>query len=525
MSYHSDDVWCAIYCRLSEEDRDKQHNIDSRSIQNQKSMLTSYAESNGWKIYKIYSDDDYTGADRSRPAFNELMRDAEDHKFEIVICKSQSRFTRELEMVEKILHYQFPLWGIRFIGLADNADTANKGNKKSRQINGLVNEWYLEDLSDNIKSVLTDRRKKGYHIGAFCAYGYQKDPDVKGHLIPDPDAARVVHLIFELFTAGMGKMAIARYLNDEGIPNPTEYKYQKGIRMKTPDSKRSTMWQYFSISDILINEVYIGNMVQGKYGSVSYKTHQNKPKPNEEWIRVEHTHAPIIEKELWNKTQEIIKNHTKPGWDGQVGKFARKCRCMYCGYTMRSSKNKGRCYFRCSSRYIKSNMCQGGFIAQEELERMVLEELNIMIAEYLDKDRAEEQIVIDDEHKQKIDFIKNRILQYRKRIETAQRAIKMLYQDRSNDLITPEDFNRLSSSFKDEERECREKIQQLREQLDELVMQKEPEYSKRNLLEQYMNITKLTYETVNTLIDHIEVGRREGHYRKYKVPVVIHCNF
>ena len=193
----------AIYCRLSEEDKDKRHvTDDSESIQNQKSMLIQYATEQGWEIYGIYSDDDYTGADRSRPEFNRLLEDAKHKKFDIVLCKAQSRFTRELELVEKYIHGYFPIWGIRFVSIVDNADTENKGNKKSRQINGLVNEWYLEDMSENIKSVLTDKRKNGYHIGAFALYGYQKDPQQKGHLLIDEEAAEVVREVFTLFSQG-----------------------------------------------------------------------------------------------------------------------------------------------------------------------------------------------------------------------------------------------------------------------------------------------------------------------------------
>ena len=134
----------AIYCRLSEEDRHKRLvTDDSASIQNQKNMLVQYAVEQHWEIYRIYSDDDYTGADRSRPAFNCLLEDARKRRFSIVLCKTQSRFTRELELVEKYIHGLFPAWGIRFVSIVDNADTANRGNKKSRQINGLENEWYL----------------------------------------------------------------------------------------------------------------------------------------------------------------------------------------------------------------------------------------------------------------------------------------------------------------------------------------------------------------------------------------------
>ena len=189
----------AIYCRLSEEDRNKQfEDQDSNSIQNQKAMLLQYAMAQQWEVYNIYSDDDYTGSDRNRPEFQRLLHDAEQRKFDIILCKTQSRFTRELELVEKYIHGLFPLWGIRFVIIVDNADTANKGNKKSRQINGLVNEWYLEDMSENIRSVLTNRRENGFHIGAFALYGYQKDPEQKGHLIVDEEAAAVVREVFIL---------------------------------------------------------------------------------------------------------------------------------------------------------------------------------------------------------------------------------------------------------------------------------------------------------------------------------------
>ena len=285
----------AIYCRLSEEDKDKRHvTDDSESIQNQKSMLIQYATEQGWEIYGIYSDDDYTGADRSRPEFNRLLEDAKHKKFDIVLCKTQSRFTRELELVEKYIHGYFPIWGIRFVSIVDNADTENKGNKKSRQINGLVNEWYLEDMSENIKSVLTDKRKNGYHIGAFALYGYQKDPQQKGHLLIDEEAAEVVREVFTLFSQGYGKTAIAKILNEQGVPNPTEYKRQKGLRYQQPESQNSTLWRYYTISAMLRNEMYIGTMVQGKYGSVSYKTKQNRPRPKETWYRKENTPFPLI---------------------------------------------------------------------------------------------------------------------------------------------------------------------------------------------------------------------------------------
>lgn len=134
-----------------------------------------------------------------------LIADAEARKFDVILCKTQSRFTRELELVEKYIHGLFPIWGIRIVSIVDNADTEIRGNKKARQINGLINEWYLEDMSENIKSVLTNKRRSGAHIGAFALYGYKKDPNQKGHLIVDEEAAQIVREVFTLFSKGYGK--------------------------------------------------------------------------------------------------------------------------------------------------------------------------------------------------------------------------------------------------------------------------------------------------------------------------------
>ncbi len=213
---------CAIYCRLSKEDGSEH---ESESIQNQKSLLLKYALDRDWEVYDIYSDEDYSGISDKRPAFSRLISDAENQHFGIVLCKTQSRFTRDMEQVEKYIHKLFPLWGIRFIAVADNADTAVKGNKKARQIAGLVNEWYLEDLSENIRSVLDHKRRQGLFIGSFTLYGYAKSTE-KGRLVPDPAAAEVVRRIFRMYISGKSIYAICKILNDDNIPNPAAYKAQ-----------------------------------------------------------------------------------------------------------------------------------------------------------------------------------------------------------------------------------------------------------------------------------------------------------
>ncbi len=514
----------AIYCRLSEEDRNKHAETDdSESIQNQKSMLIQYAMEKGWEIYHIYSDDDYTGADRKRPEFNHLLEDAQQHKFDIILCKTQSRFTRELELVEKYIHGLFPVWGIRFVSIVDNADTANKGNKKSRQINGLVNEWYLEDMSDNIRSVLTNRRKNGFHIGAFALYGYQKDPEQKGHLIIDEEAAAVVREVFVLFSQGYGKTAIARMLNDRGIPNPTEYKRLHGLRYHQPKMKNSTLWKYFAISDMLTNEIYIGNMVQGKYGSVSYKTKQNKPRSKRDWYRVEGTHEPIIEMELWDKAQALIAQRAKPFDVGTIGLFARKARCANCGYIMRSSKNRGKHYLQCSNRHVAKDACTGSFISVDKLEQTVIAELNRLAAEYLDKDELSQQIKFCDHLQEQKSRILADIAVYEKKIAEYTKGIRDLYMDRVRGIITESDFVEYSKSFAAEKERLEHIIADGQSQISEIDQKMETGDNRRQLIERYTSLEHLSREIVDALIDYISIGKRIPGTKD--VPIEIHWNF
>lgn len=515
----------AIYPRLSEEDRNKKNETDeSESIQNQKSMLIEYAINQGWEIYDIYTDEDYTGADRNRPEFNRLLKDAEARKFDIVLCKTQSRFTRELELVEKYIHGLFPIWGIRFVSIVDHADTDVRGNKKARQINGLINEWYLEDLSENIKSVFNNKRKNGVHIGAFALYGYLKDPEQKGHLIIDEEAAQVVREVFTLFAQGYGKTNIARILNDRGIPNPTEYKRQKGLRYKQPKSKCSTLWKYFSISDMLTNEIYIGNMVQGKYGSISYKSKINRPRPKEKWYRVENTHEPIIDRELWDRVQALIKEKSKPFSNGKIGIFARKVKCMYCGYTLHSTKHAdGRHYLQCPTRHVSKEACEGSMISMNVLEKIVLKELHELSSKYIDETYISEHTEFNNRISEQIAMKQDLISEYQRKSLECSEGIKNLYLDKVKGLITEDVFIDLTKDLHADKDRADETILSISEEIEELKEKLNRAKSKAERIKEYTDVQKLTREIVDTMIDYIEVGKRIPGTRNR--PVNIYWNF
>lgn len=513
----------AIYGRLSEEDKNKLNTSDySESIKNQKNMLTDYADEKGWLIYDYYFDDDYAGADRNRPEYKRLLEDAKNKRFGIILCKTQSRFTRELEIVEKYLHGYFPLWGIRFVSIVDNADTANKGNKKARQINGLVNEWYLEDMSDNIKSVLENKHKQGLHTGGICLYGYKKDPNRKGHLIIDEEPAEIVREVFALYANGYGKTAIARILNERNVPNPTAYKQSIGINYKKSYGLGS-LWKYYAIDSMLHNEMYIGNMVQGRYGSVSYKTKKNKPKPKSEWIIVKNTHKPIIDKTLWEQVQSKINANFKPFNTGEIGVFAKKAKCMYCNYTLRSSKNREKRYLKCETRHFAKTGCQGAFVSQDELANIVLQEFKKLTQQYVDMNDVESKISINNDLAKKQEILKNKIASCFEKIEESNNIISNMYADKVKGFISENDFLSMIKKFNADKSELEKEKNELQEHLNLILVNNEKLLNRKEVLEQYIHVDELTKEIMDIFVESIFVGKRER--RNLTPPVEIHWTF
>ena len=275
-----------IYLRLSNEDRDKVNkDDDSESIKNQRNMLAQYINKHPeFALIDEYCDEDLSGAGTYRPEFERLIRDCENRKLDIVLCKSQSRFSRDMEIVEKYINNKFKEWNIRFIGLSDNADTEVLGNKKSRQINGLVNEWYLEDVSDNIRSAFNSKMKQGEFISPFAPFGYEVSPDDNNKLIVDPIASEIVKNIYDLYLKGLGFTSIAKYLNRKQIPCRSLYKYRKGIKLNIISNRprEEIKWSTNAIKTILTNEIYLGHLIQGKRTTVSYKNHKIRNKDKSE---------------------------------------------------------------------------------------------------------------------------------------------------------------------------------------------------------------------------------------------------
>jgi DNA invertase Pin-like site-specific DNA recombinase len=281
----------AIYCRLSKEDEKEG---ESESIQNQKSMLLSHALRHEWEVVGVYADDDFGGTDSSRPEWNKMLAECEKGNIDIVLCKTQSRFSRDMSVIEKYIHGLFLEWKVRFVSIVDNADSSNKGNKKARQIMALTNEWYVEEISDNIRAVFKDKMSNGEYIATFPPYGYKKDTERKNHLVIDVDVAPTVKQIFDWHISGKGAQTIARLLNEQNIPNPRKYQEIQGLRKTYMYAENEIgLWQNYTVRDILKNQTYCGDTVQHRIEKISYKSKKLRKLPKNEWIIAENTHEPI----------------------------------------------------------------------------------------------------------------------------------------------------------------------------------------------------------------------------------------
>ncbi len=378
----------ALYLRLSKEDLDKiDKGDDSESIKNQRLLLTEEAHRRGFLVGEIYSDEDYSGTDHHRPAFHRLIADAKEKKFDVILCKSQSRFTRDLEQSEKYINRIFPLLGIRFIGLVDHVDTSQKSCKKALQLNALLNEWYVEDLSENIRQVFQSKMRQGQYLGAFAAYGYQKSPDDHHQLVIDTEAATVVQKIFRYYLEGYGIPAICAKLQEENILTPAAYKKKNGLPYHLPHAscqdKNPTQWSPSTIKRILTNEVYLGTLIQGRERRISYKCKKVVPVPREEWIICPQNHAPIISAETFFQVQALLKQRRKRTKScdktQSSSPLAGLVHCKDCGSTMVKSGTKGKnqTYLRCSlASSTACGSCTGHSIASLALEEQVCQALN-----------------------------------------------------------------------------------------------------------------------------------------------------
>lgn len=487
-----------IYLRLSQEDKEKKDN-NSESIKNQRNMLIDYIKKNNLSLVDEYCDEDISGVGTYRKEFERLINDCKNHKLDIVLCKSQSRFTRDMELVEKYLHNKFNEWGIRFIGLSDNTDTDNIGNKKARQINGLVNEWFLEDISNNIRSAFRIKMIKGEFISPFASYGYMVSKKDNNKLEIDPIASLIVKKIYNLYLKGYGYNKIAKYLDDNNIPPPSLYKYNLGIKLNIVTNKPldNLKWNTSTIKRILTNELYIGNLVQGKRTTVSYKNHKIIKKDKSDWIRKENTHDSIIDSYTFYKVQDMIKKRTKSLKKGNIHIFSGITYCSVCNHLMRKKNTTKHIYLSCDNNCLNKHS-----IRYDELESIILALINNKIDKYYDKNILLRLFnsKINSKSLESKNIINNKISKNKE-------YLHKIYEDKVNGIIEEREFQELLSFYQNKDKEYNEYLYNIKD--------KKNNYN--HIISKYKIINKLNRVVIEEFIDKIYIDNIINNTRKIKI--------
>jgi len=431
-----------------------------------------------------------------------MIEAAKQKKFQIVLCKSQSRFTRDMELVEKYIHGLFPIWGIRFIAVADNADTEVMGNKKARQINGLVNEWYLEDLSENVRMVFDLKRREGKYIGGFPIYGYRKDPADKNHIIPDPEAAEVVRQIYQWSLEGHGRQNIAYLLNQRGIPNPTRYKAERGWTCNHPIKNDFGLWNKVAVGRILTNEMYTGVMIQGRRKKVSYKSKVIIDTPESEWYRVEGTHEAIIDRATFEAVQRGLKLRTRTDGTRETHLLAGLVKCADCGSTMSKCSNGKQTYLRCKL-YADSGsqkLCTRHSVRLDQLIDLISERIRYYVQTYyrLDPNDIQPQ---KDTRREALEQEKKSLSA---QLEKRNQALKTLYLDKVAGILSEGQFVDLNQSFLEE----KSRLERRLNAIDEELAERDHSEDQDSLMERARELLKLETvprELVVGLVEKIEI--------------------
>lgn len=499
-----------IYCRLSVEDKDKLKTDDSQSIQNQKSMLCSYCHEHNWEIYGIYCDDGYSGIDSNRPEFRRLLRDCENGHIDIVLCKDQSRFSRDIIITEQYINDKFLEWGVRFIGVADNADSDNEIYSTMRLFTSAYNEMYVKDISGKIRRTLAFKREQGEFIGSFAPYGYLIDPQDKHKLIIDKNTADNVRLIFNMFVQGSGYRKIAQELNNRNIPSPSAYKRLTGSKYVNCNAGKDSLWSQSTIPAVLRNEVYTGTLVQGKSHHISYKNKKRRKVDKSEWVRIPDTHEAIIDPETWKRTQERLNSRTRSSHaTNEISALSGKMKCAVCGRPMKRNVyyNKSRTikYYglQCAA-YKTGNMnCPNTkTLSGKILEQKILEELNNIIECYCQTD----EIIIDDIQQQNIQSLESQRHTLELQLQTTRKRLEMTYKDRLDGIISQADYKIFRESLSAEEQDIKYRISEIEKQIEEYHERQKNSGNQRNIIEKYIHFTKLDRSIAEEFIDFIEVN-------------------
>lgn len=495
-----------IYIRLSRDDG----NIESDSIISQRSLLNQYIKENNYNLIDEYVDDGFTGTNFERPSFKRMIKDIESGKINMIITKDMSRLGRDYIGTGELIEKYFPNNNVRYIAINDGIDTfIDNTNNDIAPFKAIMNDMYAKDISKKVKTSLHSRMKEGLYVSGRCPFGYMKDSINKNHLVINNEQAGIVKLIFDLALKGNTYHYIAEELTKRKIKTPASYyNYVWNTKcIKTYCiSQEYGVWVDTTIKAILINQIYVGDTVQGKTKKINYKlkkTVKNKPR---DYIIVENTHEAIIDRDTFNYVQTLLpKNVKRP----EKKRFYLLDGLLYCGdcnhrITIRYQNKTGRSYTTCDyyRTYSKYHVCTTHTNNYEVLESVILEDIRSVCKKYLDKKKVKDSVG-------NMTFEDN-TLKINKQIESLETANNKLtnnldktYMDMLKGIIDEEQYVRVSENLKKEIDDNKSNIDNLKNEQTE-----ENKIGKKQIekyIDEFLSLEKPTRELIINLVEKIYI--------------------
>lgn len=498
MDYH-----VALYIRLSKEDESEG---PSQSVTNQKSLLDEFVRKHRLQVYDTYVDDGYSGTSFDRPDFQRMIGDIEAKKVNMVITKDLSRLGRDYIMTGHYMERYFPEKRVRYISLLDGIDTGVESSANDiTPFRAIMNDMYAKDISKKIKSVKRDKQRKGQFIGGKPMYGYKMHPTEKNKIVIDEEVAPTVRRIFNMALDGMSCRKIAATLNEEGVPTPATY-CGWNMGRKGP---YAGLWSSERISEMLQNETYIGNMVQGRMVKISYKSKKCLKQDRENWVVVEGTHEPLIDAETFRKVRMLVssRKHTR----SRTYDFLLKglIFCHECGYPLAVLNRKNAAgedvlYFVCRTyqRFTKAGVCTCHSIKEKTVTNAVIAKVREVCEAYLNPKEllpmAQEAVA----QAQKENALETEVQAVQSKIDSLTANLDKVYLDRLSGLLPEADFERIYNRVKVERSALEEKRQELERRRKSPV---HTEDRAKELVQRFMDSAFASRELLVSLVERVEL--------------------
>ena len=528
-----------VYCRLSQDDG---LDGDSNSIINQKKILLDVVEREQLPNPVLFVDDGFSGTNFDRPAISEALRLVENGQVSNFIVKDLSRLGRSYIKVGQLTEITFPSFDVRFIALNDGIDSnkPNETNSIFLPIKSLMDEMYAADTSKKIRAVIQAKARAGERVTVNPPYGYMKDPDNPKNWIIDPVASKVVKRIFQEAKSGKSANEIGKLLEIEHIEKPDVYRIKNG-RKPLSGVKNSNYSPYYwsreTITRLLGREEYLGHTVNLRKRSKSYKDKRQINNPKEDWLIFKNTHEAIIDQETFDIVQKM-RSHKRSNQRyknrlGHENLFAGLVFCGTCGrkhYFCPQEKNGlNHDHYKCSGYRRPIEECENPhYIQKSALIEIVSDKLRQTISEaQLDRENFLKKL----EQQSQAQFSKYNKRQRQQlqkdehRFKEIDRIIQQLYEDNLLGKISDERFVKLSQTYEEEQKQLQTSISDLTEKL---AKQQEDSLNISKIMtriSKYTQVSELTVEMVNELIDKIVIHRPTGTKRNRIIQIDIYYNF